>query len=81
MSNPFFKCEKTGFWKTKTRPANTRLATTDDIWTTTGQPKGVKVLVKSYHEPLYHVSFISKPIHDHELIQFIKDKRVFIKTE
>lgn len=54
-------------------------ATEADIWLPGGQPRMVKVLVQSYHTGLYHAYTVVNHRADNELIQFLKDGKVFIK--
>ena len=74
-----WKCNETGAWKYKELPEGMRLAKIENFYHGTTLLVGMNYLVKGYYTEYYVTYQVHAMTNMQNLLQFIKDKRVFIK--
>jgi len=74
-----WKCTETGLWQYKELPEGMKEAKLSNFYHNTTLLIGMKFLVKGYYTEYYVAYHVHAMTNMQNLIQFIKDKRVFIK--
>ncbi len=74
-----WKCTETGAWKYKELPDGMKPARLEDFYHGVNLLVGMKYLVKGYYTEYYVTYQVHAMTNMQNLVQFIKDKRVFIK--
>ena len=74
-----WKCTETGLWQYKELPEGIRVTKIEDFYHGSTLLVGKKYLVKGYFTDYYVTYQIHAMTNMENLVQFIKDKRVFIK--